>query len=890
VDDGPTSSESHDQADRLTSVYRLLLEASADMVAVLDRNGTYVLANRAYREFHGIEGDLSGRTVERVLGATLWETEIRAQVERCLTSGSARFRSHRHHPVLGPRVLETAYDRIEDPSAEGLIVAVLRDISREVQEDHHYRLLFQSSRTGLVIVDRDGRILDANPAFGEIVGRKRDGLMTLPMREIMPDDAFCEADEITRLRVFAAPYAAEWDSALLHASGSRRQVQVTAWLVRSGARDDARMMLQIRDVTELRESENRYQRLVENAQEGIWVIDENAVTVFANPAIGRMLGHDHREMVGCPLFSFFDEELEPAVRNRLERHADGASTQFDFVFNHAAGHKVFTTMAVSPVVDADRGYRGAIAGVIDVTEARASRIQSEAIRKLSELFLSDASLHRILRETARILAETLDYPSVAVEAFDPERQVMRFLSAHGVPGFDPDQVFEIPADAGPSGTVARTGESMAENDFAARWSVPDARFSDVAPTTFVCAPIPGREPCFGVISLADPKPRACLRTELNALEIIASHLGSEIARRRAVEDLRESERVYTGLVSNLSGMVYRCANEPGWPMTVLDGAVQEITGHPSVSFYRGGRFTYGDLIAEEDREMVWSTVQTAVDNRTSFEIEYRIVRSDGSIRWLWEQGAGVFDDEGELRFLEGFITDVTQRRQAEERLSESQEQLRQAQKLESIGQLAGGVAHDFNNILQSIFGDVDLADVARAGDRDVGVYLQSIRQNAERASKLTNQLLALGRRQVLSLQHLHVNQVIREHSVMVRRLIGEHIHLDVDGADDVVVHADRGQLEQVLLNLVINARDAMPDGGFLSIRCDQRRVDPDEAAVLGLADPGAHAVIAIQDTGLGIPEEIRDRIFEPFFTTKPVGQGTGLGLATAYGIIRQHGA
>jgi two-component system cell cycle sensor histidine kinase/response regulator CckA len=998
------------ETDRLTSVYRLLVEASADMVAVLDLDGVYILANRAYRDFHGVEGDISGQTVRDILGSALWETEIRPQIKRCAESGSARFRSHRHHPTLGPKVLETAYDRIEESDADGLIVAVLRDITREVQEDHHYRLLFQSSRTGLAIIDRDGRILDTNPALAEIVGRSRDELNTLPVSDIMPEDAFREADEVAQRRVFAAPHAAEWDSVLLHASGGRRHVQVTAWLVRSGQEDAGRMMLQVRDLTELRESESRYRRVVENAQEGIWVIDENAVTVYANPSIGRMLGYDHRKMVGCPLFAFFDEELEPAVRGRLQRQADGASIQFDFTFNHASGHRVFTTMAVSPVFDTNRDYRGAIAGIIDVTELRASRAQSEAIRLLSELFLSQRSLDQILRETPALLAGALGYPTAAVEEFVPDEDALVFRGAVGIPEFRTGD-FRVDASVSPSGEVARTGRPLAETDFAARWRVPDPRLEGVSPTSFICAPIPGEAESFGVITMADPKPRADLSSEIAALEIIAKHLGAEIARRRAVEELRESERSYTSLVSNLSGMVYRCANAQGWPMTLLEGSVEDITGHRAENLRVGGVLSFGDIIADEDRETVWSTVQTALERKQPYEIEYRITRSDGSSRWLWEQGAGVFDEHGALRFLEGYITDVTQRRIAEEQLSESEarfrrlvqnardmiirvrlrpdvvyefvsdsamemtgyspeefyadrnpafshchpddaqvlrrivedpesippnpliirfmhrdghwvwteqrpvpirnddgeivglesilrditvereleEQLRQAQKLESIGQLAGGVAHDFNNILQSMFGDVELAEVARADGGDVTPHLQSILKNTERAARLTNQLLALGRRQRLTLQRLDLNRVIHEHSSMVRRLIGEHIQLDVDSSVAVAVQADRGQLEQVLLNLVINARDAMPDGGGLTIRSNRREVGHDEASMLGLAEPGWYASLEVQDTGFGIPEEIRDRIFEPFFTTKPAGQGTGLGLATAYGIIRQHG-
>lgn len=228
------------------------------------------------------------------------------------------------------------------------------------------------------------------------------------------------------------------------------------------------------------------------------------------------------------------------------------------------------------------------------------------------------------------------------------------------------------------------------------------------------------------------------------------------------------------------------------------------------------------------------------------------------------------------------VADITEQRRLEE-------QLRQAHKMEAIGQLAGGMAHDFNNILQAILGYTDMVLNGMSPDNKHYAALTQVFRAGERAAALTRQLLAFSRRQVLQLAPVDLNRVVEELMRMVRRLIGEHIDLVVmPGHELRTVNADKGQLEQVLLNLCVNARDAMPDGGRLTI--ETRNVDVDEAfcAAHEWAKPGHHVLLSVSDTGTGMDEETRLQVFEPFFTTKETGKGTGLGLATVYGIVRQH--
>jgi CheY-like chemotaxis protein len=217
-----------------------------------------------------------------------------------------------------------------------------------------------------------------------------------------------------------------------------------------------------------------------------------------------------------------------------------------------------------------------------------------------------------------------------------------------------------------------------------------------------------------------------------------------------------------------------------------------------------------------------------------------------------------------------------------------EEQLRQSQKMEAIGQLAGGIAHDFNNILTIILGHATLLTLA-VKDSKALVSAQQIKQASERAAGLTRQLLAFGRKQIYNPRPLDLNHVVGKMSDMIGRLLGEDIALQLNfSGEPAIIEADASMMEQILLNLSVNSRDAMPHGGQLNIRISQREIDAGQARQSVEARPGKFICLSAADSGCGIPPENLSRIFEPFFTTKELGKGTGLGLATVYGIVRQH--
>lgn len=234
--------------------------------------------------------------------------------------------------------------------------------------------------------------------------------------------------------------------------------------------------------------------------------------------------------------------------------------------------------------------------------------------------------------------------------------------------------------------------------------------------------------------------------------------------------------------------------------------------------------------------------------------------------------------------------EIEERERGEEERRALEEQLRQTQRMEAVGQLAGGVAHDFNNLLQVILGYGEMAQGHLEADSPVRRDLGHMLEASERARALVRQLLAFSRRQVLEIEDLDLNRIVSDHMKMIKRVIGEHIAIDFTSGHDVeVVRADRGQIEQILMNVSVNARDAMGDGGTLTIETSHTELDEAFCETNGWATPGRYALLTISDTGCGMDEETKAQIFEPFFSTKEQGKGTGLGLSTVFGIVRQHG-
>jgi PAS domain S-box-containing protein len=303
-----------------------------------------------------------------------------------------------------------------------------------------------------------------------------------------------------------------------------------------------------------------------------------------------------------------------------------------------------------------------------------------------------------------------------------------------------------------------------------------------------------------------------------------------------------------------------------------------------------GRDFIPEQIHPDDRQAIVAARIETFEKGVGPRVEYRFRRNDGDWRILESTRSPVRNDRGEIEKVIIVSRDITERKQAEELLRRRDEQLRHSQKMEAVGRLSGGIAHDFNNLLGVIIGYSESIE-HRVGPNDpLRKSAEEIRKAGERAASLTHQLLAFSRQQVLQPQILDLNALVTDMGKMLRRLIGMHIELTTNLATELgQVKAEQSQIEQVIVNLVVNARDAMPEGGQLLIETSNLDVNENLAGSLPFLQPGPYVLLTVKDTGIGMDSNTRRHIFEPFFTTKGPGKGTGLGLATVYGVAKQSG-
>ncbi len=351
------------------------------------------------------------------------------------------------------------------------------------------------------------------------------------------------------------------------------------------------------------------------------------------------------------------------------------------------------------------------------------------------------------------------------------------------------------------------------------------------------------------------------------------------ARKAREEALRTSEERFLQLVGNIRE-VFWLVDPAGARLVYLSPVSESLFGRSPEELMASPDGLL-DAVHPDDRERVSRCF--SADGIEDCEVEYRAVRPDGEVRWVRGHAYPVRDATGRLIRVAGVAEDVTERRQLEARL-------RQTQKMESVGLLAGGVAHDFNNWLTVIAGNSD-ALLSELADHDpLRELVHEIRQAGERAATLTRQLLAFSRQQVMEPRVIDLGAVVTDTERMLRRLLGEQVTLVTSVAPSLrCVVADAGLMGQVLLNLSLNARDAMPAGGMLSIDLRDVTLDEEHARVNPSIKPGRFVRITVSDSGVGMSPEVRARLFEPFFTTKGPGKGTGLGLAVVHGIVTQSG-
>ena len=829
-----------------------LLNVISALVVVLDPEGRIVRFNPACEE-------LSGYSFEEVRDRVFWEFllppgdvgRVRSAFQGMVagqtpTRGENEWltkRGERRLTVWSNAVVRDRAGNVEHVIGTGLDVTEQRRAEQVLADSEaRYRGLYESMRDAFVVVEMAGPIRDFNEIYRVMLGYEREELLTLTYSDITPDRWHAFEAGIIEEQVLPRGYSEVYEKEYRRKDGTVFPVELRTVLLSDAAGTPTGMWATVREVSArrqieqaLRESEAQYRAVIEQASEGITLTDPQWCFLDANPRACEMFGYDREELlrmsvrdIGVPedlsTHALHDEELRQGgtiLTERPMRRKDGT---------------IFTAEVSA------RGLpNGSVVSVVrDITERR--RIE-QALRQ------SEARFRGVFESDFMGMV----FGTLGGAFDDANDYALRLL------GYTRDDLLagRMPVSALMPPELAHLSEEAMRQARATGTSKPFEtefiRKDGTRVPVLTGAALIGAARDFAVGFVLD-------LTELRRTE-----------RRLAESEFyleRAQELAHVGTWdADLATMTATYSSE----MLRIHGLSPDTR---SVSYAE-----FLGSIHPEDHARVEQAIRRAAEHPGEVKFDHRVLRRDGTVRVVEATSETVLDASGRPVRIIGSVQDITERRLLEL-------QLREAQRLESIGRLAGGVAHDFNNLLTVILGFTEtlLGDLPEGDKRRASA--EQIRAAGRRAADLTQQLLAFGRRQVLRIQVLDLNAVLAEMRDILQRLVGEQIEVSISpGARQSLVMADHGQIEQIILNLTLNARDAMPAGGRLAIAT--RNVEPPVGEQASPAGPWLQ--LAVSDSGTGMSPEVQAQIFEPFFTTKAVGQGTGLGLATVHGIVNQSG-
>ncbi len=625
---------------------------------------------------------------------------------------------------------------------------------------------------------------------------------------------------------------------------------------------------------------HRQALIVEHLYDGIIVTDSDGVITDWNPAAERMFGYSRDEVLGrsAEILNRPGEggAITRAIRAGLKSQGRWSG---ELVVMAKDGSSRDVEAVVVAMTDGNGRTIGRVSVNRDVTgQRRAERIRSAAFL-ISEAANATENLEDLFRAIHDVVGELMPAKNLYIALYDPATDIISF--PYWVDEHDAAMAPKRPGK-GLTEYVLRTGQPLLVTP--ERPEVERDGLVELVGTPsldWLGVPLKVGDRTIGVLAVQSYTPGVRYGdNEKHILQFVSTQVAMAIDRKRAEGEQRRQREFLRQVIDLNPNLIF--VKDWDGRFTLVNRALADLYGaRPEVLIGKGdGDFNphreQVERFLRDDREAMTS-------GRPRFILEEPNTDArTGEARWFQVIKVTLRTADGAPQVL-GVATEITHRKELES-------QLRQAQKMEAVGQLAGGIAHDFNNVLTAILGYALLLL------KDPGLPVpqrqdvQEIQKAAQRAASLTQQLLAFSRKQVLQPTVLDLNEVVSEMQALLRRLIGEHIVLETRlDPDGMFVRADRGQLQQVIINLCVNARDAMPAGGTVTIATIAKDLDAGFVASHPGSQRGAHVSLKVSDTGVGMDAELRARVFEPFFTTKPVGKGSGLGLATVYGIVKQSG-
>lgn len=806
------------------------------------------------------------------------------------------------------------------------MVLAERAKAAELERLHDY---FQQAPGAVAVLEGPNhRFVLANPAYLNLIGREdvvgQSVAEALP--EVVEQGYLAVLDHVFRS---VEPYRAINRDVMLRrrpeAEPERRVLDFTFQPIKDSLGGCSGIFISASDITErataeeaLRRSEERLQ-LALNASTGIgtwdWTTETGRVT--GDERFAALFGIAPERVAHGGAFDAVLNLIHPDDRVRIalevrQAIADHAPLKLEFRVLRPDGEVRWLLTQGRCTFDAD-GRPVRFPGVsFDITDRKlAEEAAQDAAEELRSATEAQTFLHAlaerqraletpeaIMELTATELAAKLDLARVGFYRVMGERIELGPCWTNGeLPMLSGEWVLEAVA---PLIDQYRQGRTVAFNDSSAEF--PGSALSRISPSAIGVPLLRGGQWVATFYANAATA-RAWQAEEIAFLETVVETTWDAVERADAVLALRKSEAQFRAITNSIDHMVWSA--DANGLVDYYNDRWYEYTG-----VARGATDGTGweNVLHPDDQARAWATWDHCIQTGELYRIEYRMRNHRGSYRWALGRAQPLRDESGKIVRWFGTSTDIQEivdarevlarsREQLEaavrertERLMAAEAQLRQAQKMEAVGQLTGGIAHDFNNMLAVVIGALDLMERRIGqGRTDIERYLVAARDGASRAAALTQRLLAFSRRQPLAPTALDVNDMLTGMIELLVRTLGEGVVIETRFARRLeAVVADRNQLENVVLNLAVNSRDAMPQGGTLTIETEQRVLEPAEAEHHEIAT-GDYVEIRIRDTGTGMPPEIVARAFDPFFTTKGVGKGTGLGLSQVFGFVRQSG-